>query len=148
MAWLIAPLTYASVWVQGAHYQIDHYTLFGVIMMESAFDHHAVGDNRSSFGLWQLHVQGAGHGHPIVDLLDPYRSTEIAVAHLASLQERVGGDMRDALSAYNQGFGGWQQRGRDYNQGYWEGVLAWAERFRASGIGPDPGRANGYGVAE
>lgn len=133
MPWYLHPLAYAEIWVQAEHFELDYYLIAALIMQESAFRPHVFGDAGLSAGLGQLHDQGAGAPYSREERMDVSRNIEITAAHLRAMIDATG-SVEDGLSAYNQGLGGWQQRGRAINQHYVDSVLAWQRRFAAGGI--------------
>ncbi len=133
MAWYLHPLAYAEIWIAAKELDLDYYLLAGLIMQESAFRPHVFGDAGLSAGLGQLHDQGAGAPYSREERMDVSKNIDILTRHLRAMIDATG-SVDDGLSAYNQGLGGWQQRGRAINQHYVDSVLAWQRRFAAAGI--------------
>ncbi len=109
-------------------HNVDPAIIAGIVAQESNFDPEAVGDAGMSFGLMQLHLRGAGAGFTGEELLVIEKNLELGTAYLRHLLNHTP-DEGNALSAYNQGLGGWQQRGI-INQGYVDKVLGYAEMWR------------------
>ena len=99
-----------------------------VAWVESRWDPNAEGDRNTkgkphSFGLFQLHDQGAGAGFTPEQLLDLKRNCELGVLYLDHCIESFPNDRFSAISAYNQGVQGCKDRGWSFNRQYVEAVL-------------------------
>lgn len=102
---------------------VDPALVAAIVETESRFDPSAVGDEGMSYGLMQLHLQGAGAGHTPEELLDMATNLDLGTAYLRYNLDRFQGDLRMAVSAYNQGTSGAEQRGWTFNRRYVETVL-------------------------
>ncbi len=107
---------------------VDLAIIAGIVNQESSFDPEAVGDAGMSFGLMQLHLQGAGSGRDPVWLLEPSNNLDMGTAYYKANLERFG-TVNLALSAYNQGGAGLERNGV-INQHYVAKVLEYAEHWR------------------
>lgn len=107
-----------------------------VCQQESGFDPEAIGDAGHSVGLMQLHDQGAGHGLSVQERKDPATNLEVGSRYLANMIDRTG-SIEDGLSAYNQGYNGWQRRGRSANLAYVNSVLGHYRHFQRRGLAPE-----------
>jgi hypothetical protein len=52
-------------------------------------------DGGTNWGLWQLDTKGVGAGHPVADLTDPVKSTQITI-----MATRNGTDWADWADSY------------------------------------------------
>lgn len=65
-------------------YGVPPWIALDIMQVESGGNPSAVGDQGTSFGLFQLHKGGGqGDGYPLSVLLDPVRNTEIAMSPIA-----------------------------------------------------------------
>ncbi len=112
--------------------QVDPALVVAMVEVESGFDPAAVGDGGMSYGLMQLHLEGAGAGYTPEWLLDVSNNLELGTAFLRACVDRFP-SLNYAVSAYNQGIAGAEQRGI-INQGYVNQVLQgqkrWSQRMR------------------
>lgn len=134
MPYYLHPLLFAETWVQSHHFSIDHYLLVAVIMAESGGNPHAVGDDRHSFGLMQLHIQGAGSNYTPAQLLSPSLNIEVGAGYLRSCLDAFPGDEDRAIAAYNAGIGAMQQSQEIFNIGYVRSVRHWQAQLQAEGM--------------
>jgi soluble lytic murein transglycosylase-like protein len=132
MPYYVHPHLYFPLRYYAAKYAISADLCLAVVNQESFADPNAVGDERHSFGLMQEHVEGAGAGYRPADLLSIPRNLEIGIAYLADMIQKTG-TVEDGLSAYNQGLGAWQKKGRAANLDYVKSVLAYRDAFRLKG---------------
>jgi len=119
------------------HAEVNHLpteVVMAVIWTESSFRPEAVGDAGRSFGLMQLHLDGAGHGHQPAELLDAASNLRIGCQYLATCLEATSGSLPDAVSCYNQGIAGWRKRGRVVNQQFVNIVMERARKLRPAEI--------------
>jgi len=143
----IPSVIYTGALIQAHTHLLSVYFLLAVFMAESRLRWHAKGDyaaddpNRfpgdpywqrneqglfpHSYGLGQLHVDGAGSGKTPAQLLDITNNIALSGRYLATCLQATGGSFEDAASAYNQGIHGWQTRGRGLNQRYVDAVMAY-----------------------
>lgn len=112
-----------------------------LVEAESGWNPNAVGDSGHSVGLGQLHDQGAGAGMSVEDRKNPDINLRRTCEYLRAMVDNTP-SIADALSAYNQGLGGWQQRGILPSQRHYiGGIIALRDRLRTEGIQPDDGAA-------
>lgn len=109
----------------------DPTILAALATIESSLDPGAVGDGLQSHGMFQFHKAGAGAHHPTTKLHHIGYSIRAAANHVLELMPAVNDDLEDMASAYNQGLGGWQQHGRQVNQGYVDAFIAEYHQFEA-----------------
>lgn len=83
-------------------YGIPQSVLFGVISQESNWNPYAVGDNGAAYGFGQLHAGAASDVG--VNRFDPLGNLQGTAAYLSQQFKRFG-NWTDALGAYNQGAG-------------------------------------------
>lgn len=127
-------------------------TLLGTWNVESGFDTLALGDlNKDgapySFGMGQLHVQGAGHGYHPRKLLIPEVNAEVSARYLAGCLAAFPDNVRLGISAYNQGIAGAKERGEKVNKGYIDAVQAAAKEYaELDSVVPEPGKERTYTV--
>jgi soluble lytic murein transglycosylase-like protein len=129
----IDPHIFDSVLLQSWAHGVDFYHILATFIVESSLNPKAVGDGGMSYGLGQLHLQGAGYGHDPCDLLTISYNVEVAVKFMRQCLDATG-NYDDAASAYNQGIYGWQKRGRGLNQEYVDKVRYWREKLAAEGV--------------
>lgn len=125
----IDPSVWALVSLAAKAFDVPMFLILGVIDVESGFNIHALGDydvegHPHSFGLMQLHDQGAGHGYSQDILLNPASNIFIGTNYLRACMNIYPNNLRLAISAYNQGMAGAAERGWGFNKGYVETVLA------------------------
>lgn len=106
-----------------------------IIDVESGFNPGALGDKDEngvpqSYGLMQLHLQGAGHGYPPDLLLNPAFNILLGCKYIKYLKSIFPNNTKLVISAYNQGPGGAAKRGFDYNNAYVENVLNLRRKHR------------------
>lgn len=119
---LSTDLFYPLNWLCYTH-SVEPHLVLALIQQESAFNPSAVGDNGQSFGLMQLHLQGAGYGYQPEDLLLIPINLRIGIQYLSDMIE-VTGYVAGGLSAYNQGLAGFRRRGPEINAQYVAEILA------------------------
>jgi soluble lytic murein transglycosylase-like protein len=74
-----------------------------IAQTESSFNPNAIGDNNTSFGLFQLHVGGqAPAGVPTSQLLNPVTNASYAAPAISSAWNTLGGSFNDSLSWWEQ----------------------------------------------
>lgn len=116
---------------------------------ESGFNPNAIGDAGHSIGLMQLHDQGAGYGWTIAQRRDPATNIDVGTAYVRRCLDAFGGDLRFAISAYNQGIGGARDRGWEFNRHYVDGILSLYRMYSGAELelpvepGPPPVIASG-----
>lgn len=120
---------------------VDSNLILAIAQVESSMNPHAKGDydregRPHSFGLMQLHTEGAGFGHTPEELLDLDNNVNWGTAYLRGCIDAFPGDIYTAISAYNQGIGGARSRGWGLNAPYVRAVLRWRDAFR--GERPEP----------
>ncbi len=118
-----------------ARYGLDPAVLHGLIQQESGFN----ANSRSSAGaagLTQL-MPGTAASLGVSDPLDPAQSIEGGARYLSQMMSQFGGNVTDALAAYNAGPGAVKQYGGvppyAETQAYVNKVLGYAESYRQSG---------------
>lgn len=118
---------------------VDINLLGALIWRESNFDPNAIGDQGHSVGLGQLHDQGAGAGYTVEQRKDPDLNARVTALYLRSCLDATPSP-EAALSAYNQGLGGWRVNGiLDSQRPYIADIMGkWAE-FQRDGLHPDSG---------
>lgn len=124
---VIALLHQYSLWLR-----IDPAITVAIAEVESNFNPRAIGDQGQSYGVMQLHLQGAGAGHDPHELLNFQTNIELGVNYLQRCLAAAGYLLDDAVSAYNQGISGWQMRGRSVNQGYVDKVMERYSHYTAN----------------
>lgn len=132
MPYYVAPALYFPLRFFADKYSLSPDLVLGLVMVESAGDCYAVGDERCSFGPGQLHVAGAGAGKEPSELLQIPVNLELVCGYLADMIQKTG-TVSDGISAYNQGFTAWQKFGAGGNHEYVEDVLHWRDKFVHSG---------------
>lgn len=83
-------------------YNVPQPILFGVIQQESGWNPFAVGDNGAAFGFGQLHAGAAADVG--VNRFNPIQNLQGTAAYLGQQFQKFG-NWTDALGAYNQGAG-------------------------------------------
>lgn len=119
-----------AIFKYSAQYDVDAALIRAIIMQESGGNPNAKGDYDSagvphSFGLMQLYDKGAGAGYSPAYLLDIDNNVRLGTGYLKSCLNAFPGDLKTAISAYNQGIGGARDRGWTYNRSYVESVLSY-----------------------
>lgn len=133
----VSSVIYDAIEASSNRYNLDPALIAAVIQMESGFNPEAIGDAGKSFGLMQLHVQGAGAGHMPSELLRVEVNVDLGASYLRHNLDAFDGDLSLAISAHNQGTHGAQERGI-INQGYVDGVLAAYQHFKVEGLECEP----------
>lgn len=113
-----------------AQYDVEAALIRAIIQQESSGNPNALGDygidgKPHSFGLMQLNDKGAGAGYSPAFLLVIDNNVSIGTRYLKSCLDAFPGDLKTAISAYNQGINGAQGRGWTYNRAYVESVLSY-----------------------
>jgi len=113
-----------------AQYDVEAALIRAIIQQESSGNPNALGDYDSagvphSFGLMQLNDKGAGAGYSPAFLLVIENNVSIGTRYLKSCLDAFPGDLKTAISAYNQGIGGARERGWTHNRSYVESVLSY-----------------------
>jgi len=113
---------------------IDVPLIAAIIDAESGFDPSALGDEDDagepqSFGLMQLHIEGAGYGYDPKLLLNPAFNVLVGCRYLKYLKAVFPNNIKLQVSAYNQGPGGAAERGFSHNRGYVENVLNLSRKY-------------------
>ena len=121
-------------------YGLDPAILHGLIQQESGFDPGAT-SSAGAEGLTQL-MPGTASSMGITEPLNPAQSIEGGARYLSQLMSQFGGNVTDALAAYNAGPGAVQQYGGvppySETQSYVSKVLGYAEGFRQSQTATTP----------
>ncbi len=116
---------------------VDPAVLYGLIEQESGFDPGAT-SGAGAVGLTQL-MPGTAASLGVTEPLNPAQSIEGGARYLGEMLRQFGGNVTDALAAYNAGPGAVQQYGGvppyAETQQYVGKVLANAAAFRQSGAG-------------
>jgi len=128
------PEIYAAVVIESQAQKLDPYLVGAVMMCESAGQPNAVDKERCGFGLMQLDVRGAGANIAPMLLLDIANNVRLGTAFLAECIDHTGSEA-DGVSAYNQGLGGWMERGQAGNPAYVEAVLTMRQTLASGGMG-------------
>src|SRR3990167_4819212 len=105
---LLLAFILATIERLGQFHQVNPAIIAAIVEVESGFNPLAVGDDRSSYGLMQLHIGGAGGGHPPSQLLEIENNLEFGIQYFKRCLEATNYSLPDALSAYNQGIQGWR----------------------------------------
>ena len=100
------PHLYDAIWVQAKHFSVAYELIAALINQESGFNPLAIGDNMRSFGLMQLNLDGAGHGHDPQRLLEIDYNLETGVAYLRRCMDAYPEELPRAIAAYNRGIAG------------------------------------------
>jgi len=103
----IPPAVYLACLQAAQAYSLPLGLLLAIAFVESSFNPMALGDYNvqgqpQAFGLFQLHIFGAGAGYSSEELLDPYTNAAVAARYLAWLRD-IFEDEEEALAAYNAG---------------------------------------------
>lgn len=120
-------------------YNVPLALALAIAYVESAFNPLAEGDRDArgvphSFGLFQLHIHGAGAGFTREQLLDLRTNAELGVKYIRQCLDAFPHDLELAISAYNQGIGGAKRRGKSINYHYVQKVLYYMRDLEAQGI--------------
>ena len=139
--------------IRNAHrYGFPPSILLGVWQVESGFDPLALGDLNAdnaaySYGIGQLHVKGAGHGFHPRKLLNLAFNANLSAKYLGGGIAAFDGNVRLAVSGYNQGMSGAKEKGEKVNKGYVDAVMAAAKEFgELDAIQPGKADARRYTV--
>jgi len=113
-----------------AQYDVEAALIRAIIQQESSGNPNAKGDYDAdgvphSFGLMQLYDKGAGAGYSPAFLLVIENNVSIGTRYLKSCLDAFPGDLKTAISAYNQGIAGARDRGWTHNRAYVESVLSY-----------------------
>jgi len=108
---------------------VDADLIRSIIIQESGGNPNAMGDYDvygvpHSFGLMQLNDQGAGAGYSPEYLLNIDNNVRLGTGYLKSCLDAFPGDLKTAISAYNQGIAGARSKGWTHNADYVNSVLA------------------------
>jgi len=117
---------YLACLAASSTYSMSLSLLLAIAFVESSFNPLALGDYNAqgqpqAFGLFQLHIFGAGAGYSSKELLDPYTNAAIAAQYLAWLRD-IFEDEEEALAAYNAGPAKVKAHGWQVAKGYVEKV--------------------------
>ncbi len=117
-----------------ARYGLDPAVLHGLIQQESGFDPNST-SSAGAEGLTQL-MPSTAASLGVTNPLDPAQSIEGGARYLSQMMAQFGGNVSDALAAYNAGPGAVQRYGGippyAETQSYVAKVLAYAEAYRRS----------------
>jgi soluble lytic murein transglycosylase-like protein len=117
-----------------ARYGLDPAILHGLIQQESGFDP-AARSSSGALGLTQL-MPGTATSLGVAEPLDPAQSIDGGARYLSEQLRRFGGNIADALAAYNAGPGAVQSYGGvppyPETQAYVTKVLGYAAAYRQS----------------
>jgi soluble lytic murein transglycosylase-like protein len=117
-----------------ARYGLDPAILHGLIQQESGFDP-AARSSSGALGLTQL-MPGTAASLGVAEPLDPAQSIDGGAHYLSEQLQRFGGNIADALAAYNAGPGAVQSYGGvppyPETQAYVTKVLGYAAAYRQS----------------
>lgn len=121
-----------------SRYGLDPAILHGLIQQESGFDPNSQ-SSAGAAGLTQL-MPGTASSLGVANPLNPAESIEGGARYLSQMMSQFGGNVTDALAAYNAGPGAVQQYGGvppyAETQSYVSKVLGYAEAYRqSSGLG-------------
>lgn len=136
------PTPYAAeISAAAAKHGVDPALLTALIKQESGFNPNARSPAGAS-GLTQL-MPGTAAGLGVTNPNDPAQAIEGGAKYLAQQLKAFGGDPEKALAAYNAGPGAVQKYGGvppfAETQNYVKKVMAYAEAYRAQGIGAATG---------
>lgn len=117
-----------------ARYNVDPAVLHGLIQQESGFDPNST-SSAGAEGLTQL-MPSTASSLGVANPLNPAESIEGGARYLSQMMSRFGGNVSDALAAYNAGPGAVERYGGTppyaETQSYVAKVLAYAEAYRRS----------------
>lgn len=152
----IAPMIYLGILVQAHQLGLSPYLIMGIIGAESAWKWDARGDYAlgessrfpgdwlwlpneeglypHSYGLMQLHIDGAGHGYAPAQLMDITNNLVAGCGYLKRCLEAFDYDWEQAISAYNQGIQGCKDHGIEVNRGYVEHVMSLVWKYAEAHI--------------
>lgn len=103
-------------------------------MAESNYNPDALGDYENgvpmSFGAMQCYLKGACSGLTPEEAAKPEVNIHRCVSYIRSCLDAFPGDIRTAISAYNQGISGARARGWTFTKVYVERVLSYMGGFR------------------
>lgn len=164
----VPAMIYVGILTNAHRLELSPYLIMGIIWRESTFRWGAQGDFAPgdpdrfpddlywrpnaeekfphSYGLMQLHIDGAGSGHTPGELLDISNNLRWGCDYLRRCLEAFEGDWRRAISAYNQGIAGCRERGPEFNRVYVDDVLGFCERLMGAEITVSSDRAGQWGV--
>ena len=128
------PHLYDAIWIQAKEYSVDYYLIAAIISQESGFNPLAIGDNMRSFGLMQLNLDGAGHGHDPSRLLEMDYNLETGVAYLRRCLDAYPDDPPRAIAAYNRGITGARPPFDPLTDPYVRSVLSTHALYQGRGI--------------
>jgi hypothetical protein len=98
----IPAILYDEIIASATRREIDPLIIAAICAQESGCNPYPpAGDGGNSHGPMQLHVRGAGHGHPLAELKDPVRNIQIGADYIADAIARYPDDLPRAITAYN-----------------------------------------------
>ena len=116
------------------HYGVAVELAEAIAMAESNYNPDARGDYEDgqpmSFGAMQCYLKGACSGLTPEQASDPQVNIDRCVAYLKACVEAFPGDLKTAISAYNQGIAGARARGWEFTRVYVERVMSYLGGFR------------------
>lgn len=132
----IEPLVLAVIMLAARLCDVPGPLIAAVIMVESSFNLHAVGDHDAegiphSFGPMMLHDRGAGAGWPQDTLLNWQFNIILGSDYLKRCLDAFPGNKKMALAAFSQGIPGTAYRGYAPKEGYVEKILALEKEYQA-----------------
>ncbi len=117
-----------------ARYGVDPAVLHGLIQQESGFDPNSQ-SGAGAMGLTQL-MPGTASSLGVANPFDPREAIEGGARYLGQMLSQFGGNVEDALAAYNAGPGAVSQYGGvppySETESYVSKVLGYAEAYRQS----------------
>jgi soluble lytic murein transglycosylase-like protein len=132
-----------------AQYGLDPAVLHGLIEQESGFDP-AARSSAGALGLTQL-MPGTAASLGVTEPLDPAQSIAGGARYLSEQLQRFGGNIADALAAYNAGPGAVQSYGGvppyPETQAYVSKVLGYAAAYRQAAPSPAATQVTAPGTA-
>jgi len=131
----IEPLVMAVIRLASRLCDVSGPLIAAVIMVESSFNLHAVGDHgvdgkAHSFGPMMLNDQGAGAGWPPDTLLNWQFNIILGTDYLRECLDAFPHNKKMALAAFAQGIPGTAYRGYQPKEGYVEKVLEFEREFQ------------------